>query len=138
MKIKVKRFDKSLPLPQYKTPGAACFDCYCREDTTVQPKSIGYIPLNIALEVPKDTWGTFGGKKFYPQTWVDTSKWVLGIGDWDFRGDTDEYKFIVYNIKYTPVTIEKGTRIAQMMVVKYERVHNLKKLKPWKTQIEVV
>jgi len=52
MNIKIKRFDKSLPLPSKHTEGAAAFDLAAREEVTIGPRSIGYVPLNIALETP--------------------------------------------------------------------------------------
>jgi len=52
MLIKIKRFDKTLPLPEYKTEGAAAFDLYAREATEIPPGAIRYVPLNIAVETP--------------------------------------------------------------------------------------
>jgi len=31
MEVRIKRFDKGIPLPEYKTGGAAAFDLYARE-----------------------------------------------------------------------------------------------------------
>jgi dUTPase len=53
MKVKIKRFDKTLPLSEYKTDGAACVDLYARVDITIAPHSFGNIPVNIAVEIPK-------------------------------------------------------------------------------------
>lgn len=39
------------------------------------------------------------------------------IGDSDFCGDSDEYAYPALNFTNNPVTIEKGTRIAQMVVI---------------------
>ena len=38
VKIIIKRVDASLPLPEYKTKGAAAFDLYAREDIKLQPQ----------------------------------------------------------------------------------------------------
>ena len=51
MKVKIKRFDPSLPLPRYQSPGAACVDLYARLDVTIAPGRVGYVPLNIGLEM---------------------------------------------------------------------------------------
>lgn len=40
MKVKIKRFDKSLPLPEYKTPGAVGFDLYVKNDETIRPREV--------------------------------------------------------------------------------------------------
>ena len=52
MKIKIKRFDKDLPLPKRQTEGAAAFDLTAREAVTIAPGAVGYVPLNIAVETP--------------------------------------------------------------------------------------
>ena len=52
MKIKIKRFDKDIPLPEYKTDGAVALDMYSRETVTIQPKEVKLIPLNVAIEIP--------------------------------------------------------------------------------------
>lgn len=121
MKIKIKRFDKSIPLPEYKTEGAACMDVFARDKVTIEPQSIGYIPLNIALEVPKGCWVMLAARSSTHKLGLINAAGI-GIGDWDFRGDEDEYKFIAYNFTNKPIEIEKGLRIGQIMVVKYEKV----------------
>lgn len=121
MKIKIKRFDKNIPLPEYKTEGAACMDVYAREGVTIEPNSIGYIPLNIALEVPKGCWVMLVSRSSTHKMGLMNAAGI-GIGDWDFKGDNDEYKFIAYNFTTSPVTVEKGTRVGQLMVMRYERV----------------
>lgn len=117
-KIRIKRFDKELPLPEYKTEGAAGFDMTARETVIIKPGMIGYIPLNVAVETPR-------GYMMLVAARGSTHKHGLmpvhgiGIGDWDYRGDDDEYKFPAYNFTNKSVTIEKGTRIAQGIFVKY-------------------
>lgn len=121
MKVKLKRFDKSIPLPSYQTKGSVCMDLYSRKKITFKPKSVGYIPLNIALEIPKGYWVLVAAR-------TSTHKFGImpvhgiGIGDEDFKGDGDEYVFPVYNFTESKVTIEKGVRIAQLMISKFERI----------------
>ena len=66
MKIRIKRLDRTLPLPQYKTKSAAGFDVYARTTTVIKPKEISYIPLNVVLEIPSRNLGDAGAKKFHP------------------------------------------------------------------------
>lgn len=121
MKIRVKRFDKTLPLPEYKTAGAAAFDFLAREHTVVPPKAVAYIPLNVAIEVPE-------GHALIVAPRSSTHKKGLlmansvGIGDPDFRGDGDEYRAAYYNYTDAPVAVERGERIAQGLIKKIERV----------------
>lgn len=63
MKVKIKRFDRSLPLPSYQSKGAACVDLYARVDVTIAPGQAGYVPLNVALEMPEGGWGPRTGRR---------------------------------------------------------------------------
>lgn len=46
----------------------------------------------------------------------------IGVGDEDFCGDNDEYHAALLNFTQQPVTIERGDRIVQMIVMPRERV----------------
>jgi dUTP pyrophosphatase len=117
-KIKIKRFDKNLPLPQYKTAGAAGFDLSAREKTTIKPRAIGYVPLNVAVETPRDHFFVLAVRSSTHKMGLMPANGI-GIGDSDFRGDEDEYKIALLNFTNKPVTVEKGTRIAQGLIVKH-------------------
>lgn len=121
MEIKVKRFDKSLPLPAYKSDGAACLDLYTRKTTTIAPHTVELIPLNVAVEIPQGYWLMIAARGSTHKLGIMPVHGI-GIGDWDFRGDDDEYFFPALNFTDEEVTIEKGTRIAQMMVAKVEEM----------------
>jgi dUTP pyrophosphatase len=121
MKVKIKRFDKSLPLPEYKTEGAACIDLYVREDTKIEPQTVGYIPLNIALEIPTGYWVQLTARSSMHKMGILPVNGI-GIGDKDYCGDNDEYKIPALNFTKDTVIIEKGTRIAQLMINKYEKI----------------
>lgn len=121
MEIKVKRFDKSLPLPAYKSDGAACLDLYCRKTTTIAPHTVKLIPLNVAVEIPQGYWLMIAARGSTHKLGIMPVHGI-GIGDWDFRGDDDEYFFPALNFTDEEVTIEKGTRIAQMMVSQVEEM----------------
>lgn len=120
MNFKLKRFDKTLPLPEYKTSGSVCMDLYVRETTIIKAGEIGYIPLNIAIEVPKGYWTMVLPRSSMHKLGIMVANSV-GVIDEDYCGDNDEIKLVAYNFKKETVTIEKGARIAQMMIVKYEK-----------------
>lgn len=121
MKIKIKRFDKSLPLPEYKTEGAAGIDLYTREDTVIKSHSFGKIPLNVAIEIPKDTFVMLVARSSTHKRGLIPANGI-GIGDEDFNGDNDEYMFLVYNLTDYDVLVEKGDRVAQIILMNLERV----------------
>src|SRR3989338_6995149 len=121
-KIKIKRFDKNLPLPEYKTAGAAGFDLTARETIIIGPATVGYVPLNIAIETPKNHFFILAARSSTHKMGLMPANGI-GIGDSDFRGDEDEYKIALLNFTNKPITIEKGTRIAQGLIVKHIRAN---------------
>ena len=129
-KIKIKRFDKSLPLPEYKTAGAVGFDLAAREDVIIKPKQIAYIPLNVAVETPKGHFLMIAPRSSTHKLGLMQINSVA-IGDSDFRGDEDEYKMPAYNFTDKAVRIEKGTRVAQGLFLKIVKAawHEVKKMK---------
>lgn len=121
MKIKIKLFDGSLPVPEYKSGGAAAFDLYSRETILIKPGKVGYAPLNIALELPEGYWAMVSARSSLHKRGVTLANGI-GVGDEDFCGDNDEYKAALLNLTDKPVTIEKGERIVQMMILEREKV----------------
>ena len=120
MKVRIKRFDKSVPLPKYHTEGAACFDLAARETVRIMPGEIGYVPLNIAVETPKDHFLLLAARSSMHKRGLMLANGV-GIGDSDFVGDDDEYRAVCLNFTEGPVVVEKGDRIAQGMFVSIKK-----------------
>ena len=119
MKTRIKRFDKSLPLPEHKTTKAAAFDLYARETMEIQPSSVAYIPLNNAIETPDGYFLLVAARSSTHKKglWMANG---IGIMDPDYSGNEDEYKAVYYNFTDAPVKVEKGERIAQVVCVKME------------------
>lgn len=119
MKVQIKRIDKSLPLPEYQTSGAVAFDLYARTTTTIEPNSIGRVPTNIVVKIPK-------GYMLLVKDRSSTAKkkgllTTVGFIDQDFCGDSDEIHKQFYNFQKIPVTIERGERLGQAAFVKIEQ-----------------
>jgi dUTP pyrophosphatase len=117
--INFKRFDTTIPLPVFKTKGAVAADMYSRLDVDIQPHQIAYIPLNVAVEIP-DGYCIFLIARSSTHKLGIRSVNGIGVFDNDFCGDDDEYQFIVQNFTDKPVHIEKGSRIAQILLIKKE------------------
>lgn len=115
-KIKIKLFDRSLPLPKYQTKGSVGFDLYAKETVTIKPKEIVYIPLNVAIKPPEGYWILMAPRSSVHKKGIMMLNSV-GIFDEDFCGNGDEYHFAAYNYTDKEVTIKKGERIAQTMVI---------------------
>ncbi len=119
MKVKIKRFNKDLPMPEYKTSGAIGFDMYVRFDETVRPHEVKAFPSNLGIQIPKGHFLLVNSRS------STASKFGLlvipGTIDPDFCGDEDEMKISVYNITGKVVEIAAGTRIAQGIFIKTSR-----------------
>ena len=120
MRIKIKRFDKSLPLPAYKSEKAAAFDLHARETVVIAPRAIGVVPLNVAIETPDDCFLLLASRSSNYKRGLSMVNGI-GIGDPDYSGDEDQYHAVFLNVTDVPVTVERGDRIAQGLFIKKER-----------------
>jgi dUTP pyrophosphatase len=118
--IRIKRFDTSLPLPEYKTKGAAAFDFVARETVSVKPGKVGDVPVNVAIETPPEHVLLIAARTSTHKLGLMLANGV-GIGDPDHCGDEDEYGVLVYNFTKKTVVVERGMRIAQGLFVKIPR-----------------
>ena len=141
MKLRIKRFDKSLPLPVYKTAGAVAVDLCARTDFTIESHQFGYIPMNVAIEIPKGYFILMAPRSSAHKFGLMGLNGV-GVFDRDFCGDNDEYHFIAYNFTDHLVHVEKATRICQIMLIKSDifkikelRNERVKKQTKWKNII---
>lgn len=116
MKVRIKRFDKEIPLPKRHTDGAAAFDLISRETIIIEPGKIGYAPVNIAVETPHDHFLLLAARSGTHKKGLMLANGI-GIVDPDFSGDDDEIKIALYNFSDTAVTVERGDRIAQATFV---------------------
>lgn len=116
MKITLKLFDQSLPVPEYKSTGAAAIDLYSRLEMTIAAGAVGYVPLNVALQLPPDHFVLLSARSSLHKKGLLMANGV-GIGDYDYRGDGDEYMAALYNYTDKPVSIERGERLVQFMVL---------------------
>ena len=89
-KAKIKRIDKSLPLPVYETNGRVGFDIIARETTEVPPKEIKLVPGNIIVEVPKGYMLMVASRSSTPRKKGLTQPHGLGIIDHDY--DSNEHR----------------------------------------------
>ena len=121
MKVRIRRIDRTLPLPAYKTAGAVALDLCCREDVTIEPKGTGFLPLNVAIDHPEGHFVLLAPRSSTPKRGIMFAN-SIGIVDKDFSGNNDEYRAFVFNYTDSPVTIARGERIAQAVFLSYHRV----------------
>ena len=121
MQVKIKRIDKSLPLPEFKTTGSVGFDIYCRNTETLLPAEVKKLPANLVVKVPKGHY-----LMVEPRSSVVFKFGLLIIGgtiDQDYCGENDEIHITAYNVTKKKVFLPKGTRIAQGIFSKISKVN---------------
>ena len=118
MKVNIKRVDKTLPLPKYETAGSVGFDLLCRETAEVAPRRIVLIPANVIVETPPGYMLMVCLRSSTPRKHGLLMPQGLGVVDNDYCGENDELQIQVYNFTDKPVTVERGSRIAQAVFVR--------------------
>ena len=118
MHIKIKRIDKTLPLPKYETAGSVGFDLICRESAEIPPQSIALIPANVIVATPPGYMLMVCLRSSTPRKLGLMMPQGVGIVDNDYCGEEDELKIQVYNFTDATVNVERGSRIAQGIFVR--------------------
>ena len=118
--ISVKRLDPEMPLPRRAHAGDAGADLYAAETRTLAPGERALIGTGIAIALPMGTVGLI-----HPRSGLAAKHGVSivntpGTIDAQYRG---ELKICLLNTdRETPFTVERGMRIAQLVVQKVELV----------------
>ena len=115
VKILVKKFNKKIKLPVYKTSGSSGMDiiAYVKKKITIRPSGIAIIPTGIALAIPKNY-----EIQIRPRSGLAAKKGITvlntpGTIDSDYRG---EVKVILINLSKKAFVVKSGDRIAQMIL----------------------
>ncbi|MBI5754077.1 dUTP diphosphatase [Candidatus Peregrinibacteria bacterium] len=121
MKVKIKRIDKTLPLPVYETGGSVGFDMIAREDILVAAGKVAMVPANVIVEVPVGYMLIVASRSSTPLKKHLSPPHGFGIIDHDYCGPTDEIRVLVYNFGSEDVPVKKGEKIAQGVFVKIDK-----------------
>ena len=115
--LRVKRLDHGggLPLPQKATPSSAGLDLCAavEEPLTLAPRARAMVPTGFQWEIPEGFEGQVRPRSGLAAKFGVTVLNSPGTVDSDYRG---EVKVILCNFGAEPFTIERGMRIAQMIV----------------------
>lgn len=121
MKVPIRRIDRELPLPLYKTAGAAAMDCVIREDVVIPAGKVAMVSLNVTLKPPKGHFVLLAARSSLFKRGLMMANNV-GIGDEDYSGDQDEYMAPLYNFSQEPVEVKRGERMIQILILPFDRV----------------
>ena len=129
VKIKIKKLDPKVKIPQYKTKGSSGMDlmAFVKESLKIKPNSSELIPTGISIAIPQDT-----EIQIRPRSGLAAKSSISvlntpGTIDSDYRG---ELKVILFNHGDKEFIINNGDRIAQMVLVpilkvQFEEVQDL-------------
>jgi len=120
--VRVKRVDPDLPLPRHETGGSVGFDLVCREGTTVAPRGIAMVPGNVIVAVPRGYMLMVAARSSLARKKGLILANGVGIIDQDYRGPDDEIHVQVHNLTDEPVTVDRGERLAQGILVRVAQV----------------
>ena len=113
--VPIKRLDPALELPAYAYPGDAGLDLRAAQPAVLKPFERRAIPCGIALGLPRGYAGFV-----LPRSGLAAKHGISivnapGLIDSDYRG---EVKVILVNLDAeTPFSIERGDRIAQLVIL---------------------
>lgn len=122
MKVRIKRIDKSLPLPVYETVGSVGFDFLTREEISIEPGDIAQIPANVIVEVPKGYALIIASRSSTPKKHGLIKPHGIGVIDQDYCGEGDEIKIQVMNTSGQKVVLPKGAKIAQGIFMRVDQM----------------
>ena len=114
-KILIKRLSKKISLPKYETAGSSGMDLAANivDNISIDPGKTAIIPTGLALSIPKGF-----EVQIRPRSGLAAKQKISvlntpGTIDSDYRG---EIKVILINQGQETFKVEKGLRIAQMVV----------------------
>lgn len=113
VKVKVVKLEPDAILPQYAHPTDAGADVYAIETITIEPHATNIVKTGIAMAIPAGY-----EVQIRPRSGLSISTNLRipnapGTIDTDYRG---EIGVPMSNIGDTPITIEKGSKVAQMLI----------------------
>ena len=113
MDIAAVRLDRGLPLPVYAKAGDAGLDLLASEAMTLEPGERRLVPTGLAVAIPEGHAGFV-----LPRSGLAMHKGVTvlnapGLIDSGYRG---ELKVLLINHGAEAVSIERGERIAQLVI----------------------
>ena len=122
MRLQIKRLQPGISLPEHATGRAAGFDLAAAADIEIPPHSIRLVGTGLVIAVPD---GYFLGIFARSSTPLKRGLMVangVGVIDADYSGPGDEIKIQVLNITDSAVTVARGDRLAQGIVLPCPRV----------------
>lgn len=121
--VPVTRLDhaRDLPLPKYETIGAAGMDLLAaiEGEMIIEPGAVALVPTGLSFALPAHLEAQVRPRSGLAAKHGVTVLNAPGTIDSDYRG---EVKAILINHGKAPFKIERGMRIAQLVIARVERI----------------
>jgi dUTP pyrophosphatase len=111
--VPIVRLDPDLPLPTRRRQGDAAFDLHARHDADVPAGSRRMVPTGVAVALPPGWCGLLLPRSGLALHEGLTVLNTPGLVDAGYRG---ELQVIVFNSGDRPVRLERGQRVAQLLI----------------------
>lgn len=111
MTIKIKKLSEDAIPPKYANPRDAGMDFYSNEEITINPNERRLISTGISMAIPEGYVGLIWDKSGLASK--HGLKTMAGVIDAGYRG---EIKILVHNLSEQEYKVEKGKKIAQMLI----------------------
>lgn len=115
--VPVKILHKDAVLPEYKRPGDAGMDLYATHDVLLEPNAQETVHTGIAMAIPDGYVGLIWDRSGMAADYG--IKTLAGVIDSNYRG---EVCVVLCNLSRFHYKVEKGDRIAQMIIQEVEEV----------------
>ena len=122
VEVKIQRIEgnEDLPLPRYMSDGASGMDLYAAvtDSVTIPPKEVAVIPIGIRIALPAGF-----EAQVRPRSGLAARHGIgvlnsPGTVDSDYRG---EIKIILFNFGKEDFIVNRGDRVAQMIITRVAR-----------------
>jgi len=113
--VRVKKLSAEARVPMKGTAREAGHDLYANEGTDVPAKGQAIVGTGIAIGLPHNTYGRISPRSSLAVKHRLTTN--TGVIDSDYRG---EVKLVLAHLGDQPYRVEKGDRIAQLIIEKFD------------------
>lgn len=109
--IKVKKLSQTATLPTRTRATDAGWDIYTDQKITIPANTVKAVSTNVACEIPEGYYLKIEERSGF--SLENTLKLKAGVVDSEYRG---EIRIVFQNAGDYPIAIEKGAKIAQMIL----------------------
>ena len=109
--LEIQKLNEAATLPTRAYPDDAGLDLYSSEDATIGPAHGVLVGTGVAFAIPTGHVGMVCDRSSMAKKGLKTAGGIIDAG---YRG---EVKIILWNLSKEPISVTRGERIAQLLVL---------------------